>query len=336
MATDYSPAEIESAVRFMLSDRLYSRMICGDWKNLPAPLWRDTFRISDYKRVGYVRNAVALDDLVERDLAQGGKFTEDHIFPLRMSDGCREAKNLLISSSRLQTVENWVMLYPRVNRLTPRYYRNCIRKDVRFKDKKSGIYWRGVDSGNIVREVLPGRCNRLKICEAWDGYKVEGGPTWDLGITQFLQTRKNFPVDRLDPLAKGKTSVHDLIKYKYTLCLPGNDVSSQLLWALAGNTVPFHPYPFFFETYWYDGGEGKSALEPWVHFIPIKHDGSDLGDRYEWCLSHQDECMAVVEAGKEHAKRHLSDQFSEGIRDRFVQIYSLTQPSPGSGVALHK
>ena len=339
MATTYSRAEVEAAVRYMLSDRLYSRMICGDWKDLPAPLWRDTFRISDYKKIGYVRNAVALDDLVERDVAQGdgAHFTQDHIFPLRMSDGCREKTNLLISSSRLQSHDNWVMLYPRVNRLTPKYYRNCIRDDVPFHTKKSGIYWRGVDSGNIIRESLPGRCNRLKVCQAWDGYKVDGPgeDSWDLGITQFLQTRKNYPVDKLDPLAKGKTSVHHLIKYKYTLCLPGNDVSSQFLWALAGNTVPFHPYPFFYETYWYDGGEGRSALEPWVHFIPIKHDASDLAEKYEWCLSHQEECEAVIKAGKEHSKRHLSDEFSLAVRDRFVQIYSLTSPIT-SGVALHK
>ena len=142
-------------------------------------------------------------------------------------------------------------------------------------------------------------------------------------------------MEKIDTPAKGKTSVHTLIKHKYTLCLPGNDVSSQFLWALAGNTVPFHPYPFFYETYWYDGGEGTCGLEPWVHFIPIQHDASDLSEKYEWCLSHQDECKNIIQSGKKHAKRHLSDDFSSAIRNRFVQIYSLTQSPDTSGVALH-
>jgi len=331
---DWTQADVESHVRYMMGPDLYERMLKEDWKNLPAPLWRDTFHISDYKRIPNVRNAVALDDMVERDakLDGGPTLTEDHIFPLRMSDGCRERGHLLLSSSRLIDGTTWVMLYPRVNRLTPAYYRNCIRNDRPFRRKACGLLWRGVDSGNIWREVLKGRSNRLEISKRWDGFKPEtplgaDEPAWDIGITNFLQCTRTCPGHDFDKFAKGKVAVHELIQRKYTLCIEGNDVSSQFLWALAAQTVPIHPYPFFFETYWFDGGDGKAGLEPWVHFVPIKHDASDLAEKYDWCLNHPSECVSILNAGRKHAARYLSDPFSEAVRDRFVQVYSLKGPT---------
>lgn len=329
---NWDAVAVEKHVKYMMGDDIYARMKSGDWKGIQSmcPLWRDTFTIHDYGKINYARNAVALDDIVMRDakLVTGTKFTTNNVFPLRMSDGCRERNNLLISSSRLANVHTWVMLYPRVNRLTPKYYRNAIRHDCPFNRKRKGVTWRGVDSGNIWTETIPGRSNRLEISKLWDGYKSTNGqkePTWDIGITDFVQSRKTNPGKDFSQYAKGKLSVHELIKQKYTLCIGGNDVSSQFLWALASNTVPIHPYPYFFETYWYDGGEGTTSLEPWVHFVPIRHDASDLAEKYEWCVHNYAKCIEIISNGKKHAARYLSDGFSEAVRDRFVQIYSLSK-----------
>lgn len=323
---------VEKHVKYMMGDELYTRMISKNWKGIQTvcPLWKETYTIRDYRKIKYVRNAVALDDIITRNfnLETGNKFTTEHIFPLRMSDGCRERNHIIISSSRLANVHTWVMLYPRVNRLTPKYYRNAIRNDCTFSRKRNGIIWRGVDSGNIWTETITGRSNRFEISKLWDGYTPlsvsKNEPSWDIGISEFLQSRKTKPGEDFSKYAKGKLQVHSLIKQKYTLCLGGNDVSSQFLWALASNTVPIHPYPFFFETYWYDGGEGVSSLEPWVHFIPIRHDASDLAEKYEWCRNHYPECIQISSNGKNHAARYLSDGFSEAVRNRFVQIYSLS------------
>jgi hypothetical protein len=34
--------------------------------------------------------------------------------------------------------------------------------------------------------------------------------------------------------------------------------------------------------------------KPYIHYIPIKDDFSDLQSQYEWCELHQDECEEIV------------------------------------------
>jgi hypothetical protein len=38
---------------------------------------------------------------------------------------------------------------------------------------------------------------------------------------------------------------------------------------------------------WYD-------LIEWVHYVPIKNDFSDLNEKIEWCLQHEEECKEIV------------------------------------------
>ena len=247
-----------------------------------------------------------------------------------MADACLETQTICISSSRLAGVPTRTMLYPRVNRLTPSYYRNCLRHDGPWADKQGGILWRGVDSGNIVDQAIPlsvggvQRSNRWAFCQAWDGHVASDGVPWDLGISRFAQTEAFYDLNvlGLDGKAKDKLPVHRLIRQKYTLCLEGNDVSSQFFWALAGQTLPLHPYPFFFETNWFHGPLYDEPI-PWLHFVPLKHDGSDLGDRYEWCLSHTDQVLQMVKAGQAHVERYLDDAFFQKVRQGFADHYFL-------------
>ncbi|KAL9188265.1 hypothetical protein ACHAXT_006643 [Thalassiosira profunda] len=43
-------------------------------------------------------------------------------------------------------------------------------------------------------------------------------------------------------------------------------------------------------------------LEPWVHYIPVKTDLSDLREKYEWAEEHPDEARKIAEAGTEFAR----------------------------------
>ena len=41
-------------------------------------------------------------------------------------------------------------------------------------------------------------------------------------------------------------------------------------------------------------------MEPWCHFTPIAIDGSDLSDKVQWCIEHDDMCQQIALNGRLH------------------------------------
>jgi len=82
----------------------------------------------------------------------------------------------------------------------------------------------------------------------------------------------------------------EMISYKYILDLDGNaNTWDGTAWKLNSGSVilkqtsPFHQW--FYNDYL-----------PWVHYVPIANDFSDLQEKYQWCESHQEECEKMVKA----------------------------------------
>lgn len=48
-----------------------------------------------------------------------------------------------------------------------------------------------------------------------------------------------------------------------------------------------------------------SALKPYVHYLPIKHDMSDLIEKIEWAKSHDNQCRQIAAKGREFALNHF-------------------------------
>jgi hypothetical protein len=43
-------------------------------------------------------------------------------------------------------------------------------------------------------------------------------------------------------------------------------------------------------------------FEAWTHFVPLKHDLSDLADRLAWCQSHDAECRRIAKQARRRAR----------------------------------
>ena len=43
-------------------------------------------------------------------------------------------------------------------------------------------------------------------------------------------------------------------------------------------------------------------FEPWVHFVPIANDFSDLADKLDWCRANDDECRSIAQRARKHAE----------------------------------
>jgi hypothetical protein len=49
----------------------------------------------------------------------------------------------------------------------------------------------------------------------------------------------------------------------------------------------------------------QSQLKPWIHYVPVAQDFSDLNARLQWLGDHQAEAQRIGEAGRDWAMLHL-------------------------------
>merc|ERR1712154_260056 len=95
---------------------------------------------------------------------------------------------------------------------------------------------------------------------------------------------------------------------------------------LVGSTVLLHRNPF---TSWLVGdghnasaASATSALQPWVHFVPISFDLSDLASHLAWLREHEAEAEMIADAGHSFAQQHLTYEAVLLYVGRLVQRYA--------------
>ena len=92
---------------------------------------------------------------------------------------------------------------------------------------------------------------------------------------------------------------HQLL-YKYQLLLDGNTAAfSRAYWQLFSNCVIFKQNSDAVQ--WY-----SQALQPWIHYIPIQSDLSDLMDVIIWARNHDDLAKNISLNAQNFAKNNLT------------------------------
>ena len=108
-----------------------------------------------------------------------------------------------------------------------------------------------------------------------------------------IEVRKNFPssIDGIE-LYGERVSIAEMLEYKAIVMLEGNDVSSGLKWALYSNSVVMTQRPTL--TSW----AMEELLEPWVHYVPLSDDLSDVEEKMQWILEHDKEAQEIAHRSK--------------------------------------
>lgn len=75
-----------------------------------------------------------------------------------------------------------------------------------------------------------------------------------------------------------------MFKYKYQLNIDGTVAAYRLPYLLAGNSVVFKQDSTYYEHFY-------SELKPFVHYIPIKRDLSDLVDKIKWAINNDEKVI---------------------------------------------
>lgn len=136
----------------------------------------------------------------------------------------------------------------------------------------------------------------------------------------FLNTFINHPLcdvgqvnrDKNHHLIKNRLTIEEHLKYKFILCLEGNDVASNLKWVMSSNSIAVMPKPKF-ETWFMEG-----TLTPNHHYILIKNDFSDLEERLQYYIDHTDEALQIID----NAHCYV-DQFKDKKREDIISMLVL-------------
>ena len=185
-------------------------------------------------------------------------------------------------------------------------------QDTKWEDKKNVVHWRG--GGNTGLE----KGSRLVFSKTYGMQGDEDGV--NIGIHAMSpENKRRYNVSRCEHCFKPEQEVKTMLQYKYLLSLEGNDVATDLKWKLASSSVVFMPKP---ET---DTYMMESKLVPYVHYVPVKGDGSDLLKQLRWAKDNDEQCKWISEKATEYMdKLYQSDQAKKDdlwIRHRLATLY---------------
>lgn len=117
-----------------------------------------------------------------------------------------------------------------------------------------------------------------------------------------------------DPATLVSLAQHN--KYKYLLDLQGIGWSMRLMWLMWLGSVVFVLDRDFHE-YWF-----RDNFEPWVHYVPVAHDGSDLQVVYDKVRAMPDKGKHIADACRERARVVLTKERAKGRLAEAIGIYA--------------
>ncbi len=215
-----------------------------------------------------------------------------------------------------------------------------------FEKKAARVIWRGAPSGmiqtgpfeqvslgNFIAQTLRGEMPIESLCgeifpQALRPRIIQAAhtmPRVDARLTLEGRPRHDLP-PALRDLVGDPVPQAEQLGCRYLLALEGNDAPSSMYWGLASNSVVFCPERQW-ETIMDEG------LEPWVHYVPIASDGSDIEAMIDHCEANPHQC-ADIRHNAQAAMARLANAELRQIVD-FEVLSGYTARAWGSFQARH-
>jgi hypothetical protein len=179
-------------------------------------------------------------------------------------------------------------------------------RDISWDEKQGKLFWRGAFTGNIHR---PGSRYKLLINNFEKSSLIDIGLTKSLGIPD----EKRQYID--NKWLTKKVEPEKFLEYKYILSVHGNDKDSGLNWKLNSNSVVLMNKPEY--TSWLL----ECELKPWVHYVPLNSDFTDLFDKIVWCEANQHKCKEIVQNANNFMKMFSDIKFEEKLERMVINHY---------------
>ncbi|MDK9782495.1 glycosyltransferase [Vibrio sp. B172a] len=177
-------------------------------------------------------------------------------------------------------------------KLNKRRHFQFVNDALDFHDKKDMAVFRG-----FVKRV-----HRIRFMEA-----MFENPMMDAGQSNPSQEHPEWQKDFM--------SIQEQLKYKFIICLEGNDVATNLKWAMSSNSVVVTP-KMRFETWFMEG-----TLQPGVHYVEVKDDWSDFDEKINYYLENPDKAEAMIENAHRHVAQFQDEQLESLICIKTLEKY---------------
>ncbi len=170
-----------------------------------------------------------------------------------------------------------------------------INDKIPFKDKADMA---------VSRNVVRGQPHRMRLLDMWFGH-----PKCDFACV-------NADVDEgKTQYVKPYMSMEDQMKYKFILCIEGNDVATNLKWVMSSNSLAVMPKPKI-ESWFMEG-----SLVGGVHYVEIKDDYSDLVEKIDYYIAHPKEAENIVRNAHEYVAQFQNARLEDYTSYLTVERY---------------
>lgn len=181
---------------------------------------------------------------------------------------------------------------------------NCLRH---FPRPVDAVPFAQKEPKMIFRGKVVGKPERIRIFEQFFGH-----PQLDMADTSRIPVRAEW--------GGAKISIPAHFNYRYVLALEGNDVATCLGWVMGSGCIPVMRRPA--AEHWLM----HSRLRAGEHYIEVKPDFSDLGDKIEYYNTHEGEAREISEASS-----RWYAQFGDARRELLVSLLTMRRYFEATG-----
>ncbi|KAL1232547.1 Protein O-glucosyltransferase [Trichinella spiralis] len=155
-------------------------------------------------------------------------------------------------------------------------------RSISWEEKENKAFWRGRDSSK----------ERLLLVNISRKYP----DLLDAKLTHFF-----FFTDKVDVYGP---PVHNIampkfFEFKYQISVDGTVAAYRLMYLLAGNSIILKQDSIYYEHFY-------PLLKPWVHYVPVKRDLSDLIDQILWSMNHPDQVKTIIKNAQNFVNSYLT------------------------------
>lgn len=172
-----------------------------------------------------------------------------------------------------------------------------------WESRQPQVLWRGSTTGRRSYTPLPGERDdlswlpRLQLCKAANAPDLRA--LCDVGISAIAQVEEKYLVERIaaSGLMKERVPREHYPNYRGVFDIDGNaNAWSGLFCGLLGASCVLKVASAAGYRQWY-----YAQLEPWVNFVPVTSDLSDLATAVRWFAAHEAESRAIGARGRQLA-----------------------------------
>ena len=217
------------------------------------------------------------------------------------------------------TYEDWIRVSPGKHFLNSSKNNYEDFEKIEWFDKKPIAVFRGGSTGcGVTIETNP----RIKLCYMslkGEIDELDGLPFLDAGITNWnVRPRKIFgekflkTIDEIPFETKPKLSYSEQAEFKYIIHVEGHVSAHRLSYELSMNSVIL-----MVESDWESWF--LKMLKPYVHYVPIKRDLSNIYEIVRWCKNNDDICKTIAQNARDFYDKFLN---KESIFDYMQKLFS--------------